>query len=122
VFSRFTASGVVWEDGEEEAVDAVLLATGYRPNMDYLRPLGVLREDGRPDQRAGIARSVPGLYFVGLPFQTSFASATLRGVGSDAELVVARARRQVARSVMEPTGYPASVTPPRRVCDVGPSF
>jgi putative flavoprotein involved in K+ transport len=50
-----------------------------------------------------VSRAVPGLYFVGLPFQTSFASATLRGVGSDAELVVARARRHVARSVMEPT-------------------
>jgi putative flavoprotein involved in K+ transport len=97
VFSRFTESGVVWDDGEEEAVDAVVLATGYRPNLDYLRPLGVLREDGRPDQRAGIARTVGGLYFVGLPFQISFASATLRGVGPDAEFVVARASRFVAR-------------------------
>jgi putative flavoprotein involved in K+ transport len=98
VFSRFTESGVDWDGGEEEeAVDAVLLATGYRPNLDYLRPLGVLREDGRPYQRAGIARSVPGLYFVGLPFQTSFASATLRGVGPDAALVVTHARRFVAQ-------------------------
>ena len=40
VFSRFTERGVVWGDGEEEAVDAVLLATGYLPNLDYLRPLG----------------------------------------------------------------------------------
>ena len=53
-----------------------------------------------------MSRAVPGLYFVGLPFQTSFASATLRGVGFDAKLVVARARRHVARSVMEPTGHP----------------
>jgi putative flavoprotein involved in K+ transport len=97
VFSRFTEEGVVWDDGEEEAVDAVVLATGYRPNLDYLRPLGVLREDGRPYQRAGIARSIPGLYFVGLPFQISFASATLRGVGPDAALVVSHARRFVAR-------------------------
>jgi putative flavoprotein involved in K+ transport len=97
VFSRFTGEGVVWHDGEEEAVDAVVLATGYRPNLDYLRPLGVLREDGRPDQRAGIARAVPGLYFVGLPFQTSFASATLRGVGPNAALGVSHARRFVAR-------------------------
>jgi putative flavoprotein involved in K+ transport len=97
VFSRFTEAGVAWDDGEEEAVDAVVLATGYRPNLDYLRPLGVLREDGRPYQRAGIARSVPGLYFVGLPFQTSFASATLRGVGPDAALVVTHARRFVAQ-------------------------
>ena len=122
VFSRFTESGVVWDDGREEPVDAVLLATGYGPNLGYLGPLGALRADGRPDQRAGVSRTVPGLYFVGLPFQTSFASATLRGVGFDAELVVARARRQVARSAMEPTGHPASVTPPRRVRDVGPSF
>jgi putative flavoprotein involved in K+ transport len=97
VFSRFTEAGVAWDDGEEEAVDAVVLATGYRPNLDYLRPLGALREDGRPYQRAGIARSVPGLYFVGLPFQTSFSSATLRGVGPDAALVVSHGRRFVAR-------------------------
>src|SRR5215208_995829 len=122
VFSRFTEAGVVWDDGEEEAVNAVVLATGYRPNLGYLGPLGALRADGHPDQRAGVSRTVPGLYFVGLPFQTSFASATLRGVGSDAQLVVARVRRHVARSVMEPTGHPASVTPPRRVCDVGPTF
>jgi putative flavoprotein involved in K+ transport len=122
VFSRFTESGVVWDDGREEPVDAVLLATGYGPNLGYLGPLGALRADGRPDQRGGVSRAVPGLYFVGLPFQTSFASATLRGVGSDAQLVVARARRQVVRNAREPTGHPASVTPPRRVRDVGPSF
>ncbi|HET6659718.1 MAG TPA: NAD(P)/FAD-dependent oxidoreductase [Rubrobacter sp.] len=122
VFSRFTESGVVWEDGREEPVDAVLLATGYGPNLGYMGPLGALRADGHPDQRAGVSRTVPGLYFVGLPFQTSFASATLRGVGSDAELVVARARRQVARSVMEPAGHPASATPARRVRAGGPSF
>ena len=122
VFSRFTESGVVWDDGREEPVDAVLLATGYGPNLGYMGPLGALRADGHPDQRAGVSRTVPGLYFVGLPFQTSFASATLRGVGSDAELVVARARRQVARSVMEPAGHPASATPARRVRAGGPSF
>src|SRR4030095_2158541 len=85
-------------------------------------PVATWRARGHPDQRAGVSRSVPGLYFVGLPFQTSFASATLRGVGPDAELVVARARRQVARSAMEPTGHPATVTAPRRVREVGPSF
>jgi putative flavoprotein involved in K+ transport len=103
VFSRFTESGVVWDDGSEEPVDAVLLATGYGPNVGFLGLLGALRADGHPDQRGGVSCTVPGLYFIGLPFQTSFASATLRGVGRDAELVVARARRHLVRSVMEPT-------------------
>jgi putative flavoprotein involved in K+ transport len=122
LFSRFTESGVLWDDGREEPVDAVLLATGYGPNVGYLGPLGALRADGRPDQRGGASRAVPRLYFVGLPFQTSFASATLRGVGFDAELVVDRARRDVARSGMEPTGLPAAITPPRRIRYGGPTF
>lgn len=92
IFSRFTDGGVVWSDGEVEPVDAVLLATGYRPDLGYLEPLDALRDEGRPNQRAGVSRLVPGLYFVGLPFQTSFASATLRGVGPDAALVVSRLR------------------------------
>ena len=73
--------------------------------------MGALRADGHPDQRGGVSRVVPGLYFVGLPFQTSFASATLRGVGSAAELVVARVRRHVARAMMEST----SATPDNAV-------
>jgi putative flavoprotein involved in K+ transport len=111
VFSRFSENGVVWDDGREEPVDAVLLATGYDPNLSFLGPLGALRAGGHPDQRGGISRAVPGLYFVGLPFQSSFASATLRGVGFDAKLVVARARRHVARIMMEP----ANLTPDNAV-------
>ena len=120
VFSCFTESGVVWDDGREEPVDAVLLATGYSPNLGYLGPLGALLANGHPDQRGGVSRTVSGLYFVGLPFQTSFASATLRGVGFDAKLIVARARRHLARSVIDPTGHPASVALPQPVREVGP--
>jgi putative flavoprotein involved in K+ transport len=118
VFSRFTEGGVVWDDGREEAVDAVLLATGYRPNLGYLEPLGALREDGWPDQRAGVSRAVDGLYFVGLPFQTSFASATLRGVGPDAGFVVAHARRFLTRSGTAITEAPAAALM-RRARNVG---
>ena len=67
VFSRFTESGVVWDDGREEPVDAVLLATGYGPNLGYLGPLGALRADGHPDQRAGVSRTVPGSTSSGCP-------------------------------------------------------
>jgi hypothetical protein len=51
--------------------------------------------DGRPLHRGGIA-TVPGLGFVGLEFQRSFSSKTLRGVGRDAGRVMSRPRREAA--------------------------
>lgn len=95
MFTRFTSDGVVWGDGSKEAVDAVVLATGYRPAFPYLTGSGALHADGRPLQRGGIA-AVPGLGFVGLEFQRSFSSKTLRGVGRDAGHVLSRLHRQAA--------------------------
>lgn len=88
IFSHFTEQGVVWSDGSHEAVDTVIFATGYRPNLPYLSGFGALDSRGRVLQRKGISTSVPGLYYVGLMRQRSVASATLRGVGPDAKMVV----------------------------------
>ena len=52
LFSRVTRDGVVWSDGTTEPVDTVLFATGCRPNLDYLQPLGALR-DGQPLHTGG---------------------------------------------------------------------
>jgi hypothetical protein len=63
-----------------------------------IRWSGIIDEHAPGDlelvQHAGISTTVPGLYYVGLPFQRSFASATIRGVGGDAEHVVRMLRRQ----------------------------
>ncbi|UBV44582.1 NAD(P)/FAD-dependent oxidoreductase (plasmid) [Deinococcus taeanensis] len=88
MFSRFTARGVVWTTGTEEAVDSVIFATGYRTNLDYLWGTGALDARGEPVQRLGRSLTVPGLYYVGLSGQRAFASATLRGAAPDAALVV----------------------------------
>jgi cation diffusion facilitator CzcD-associated flavoprotein CzcO len=50
MFDRLTPDGVVWADGTAEPVDAVILATGYRPGLDYLKRLGAL--DVRHQQAA----------------------------------------------------------------------
>jgi putative flavoprotein involved in K+ transport len=89
MFERFSPDGVIWSDGRSEKVDAVIFATGYRPHLGYLAGLGALDESGRVAQRQGVSLTVPGLYFVGLPRQRSVASATLRGAGADAQVVVA---------------------------------
>ncbi len=96
MFTHFTKNGVVWEDGTEEQVDAVIYATGFRPNLDYLQPLNALDENGNPHHLLGDSTTVEGLYYVGLSGQTSFASATLRGVGHDAKRVTKHLQRYLA--------------------------
>ncbi|MFC8124801.1 flavin-containing monooxygenase [Streptomyces sp. NPDC057302] len=94
MFSRLTAEGVVWADDTKETVDAVVLATGYRLAFPYLIDSGALDSDGLPLHRGGIATAVAGLGLVGMEFQRSFSSKTLRGVGRDADHVLARLHRQ----------------------------
>ncbi|OLT24444.1 FAD-dependent oxidoreductase [Actinomadura sp. CNU-125] len=94
MFTRLDGDQVVWDDGTREHVDVVLLATGYRPGVDYLAGLGALDDDGLPRQRGGVSTTHPGLAYVGLEWQRSFASATLRGVGADARHVLTRLLKQ----------------------------
>jgi putative flavoprotein involved in K+ transport len=97
MFSSFHADGVIWPDGTTERVDTVIFATGYRPHLVHLRNMGALDSEGRPLQTAGISTTVPGLYYVGLEGQRSFASATLRGVGPDAKFVVQKLLRHLKK-------------------------
>jgi putative flavoprotein involved in K+ transport len=89
MFTAFTPEGVLWPDGTAERVDVVIFATGYRPHLDYLSPLGALDATGAPLHTGGISATHPGLVYVGLEFQRSFSSNTLRGVARDAEHVAA---------------------------------
>ncbi|MET9868856.1 NAD(P)-binding domain-containing protein, partial [Streptomyces sp. NPDC006386] len=88
MFTALDGDTIVWADGTRETVDVVLLATGYRPSLGYLRPLGSLTPDGMPLHSGGISTTHPGLVYLGLEFQRSFASNTLRGVARDAAYVI----------------------------------
>lgn len=87
MFISFYEDGVIWANGIIEPVDTVIYATGFRPQFPYLQAIGALDVEGKPSHVAGISE-VPGLYYVGMEGQRSFASATLRGVGKDAQYVV----------------------------------
>ena len=87
-FVALDREGVVWSDGARERVDAVILATGYRPSLEYLRELGALDSDGAPRHVCGMSTTHLGLVYVGLEFQCSYASNTLRGVSADASAVI----------------------------------
>jgi putative flavoprotein involved in K+ transport len=50
----------------------------------------------------GVVASEPGLYFVGLPWQTGIASDALPGVGRDARRVVEQLVRRAGERTREP--------------------
>lgn len=90
MFTSFYSEGVVWPDGTKEPVDTVIFATGYQSNFPYLLEVEAFDAEGNPRHGVGVSTSTPGLYYVGIEGQLSFASATLRGVGSDAGFVVGK--------------------------------
>ncbi len=98
-FERFTEAGVVWPDGTEEAVDAVIWCTGFRPALEHLRSLGAVGADGRVKTTgAAGTRSAaePRLWLVGYGDWTGYASATLIGVGRSARATVREIERALA--------------------------
>jgi len=68
-------------------VQNVIWCTGYDPGFSWIH-LPIFGEDGRPVHERGVVTNVPGMYFVGLHFLYSMSSATLIGVGRDANHVV----------------------------------
>lgn len=88
LFTTFTRDGVVWPDGTEERVDAVILATGFRPNLAHLAPLAVPDARGRLAMEGLHAAAHPRLFPLGYGDWTGYASATLIGCGRAAKAVV----------------------------------
>jgi len=58
---------VMFADGSSEAFDAVIWATGYRPDYGWIA-LPVVDGEGRVRHRRGVT-DVPGLFFLGLAWQ-----------------------------------------------------
>ncbi|UQN08130.1 NAD(P)/FAD-dependent oxidoreductase [Deinococcus sp. QL22] len=71
--------------GEAHLVDAVVWATGFRPDSAWLPP-EITDSQGRPQHLEGVS-PLPGLMFLGLSWQRSRASALLGGVGNDAAVL-----------------------------------
>jgi putative flavoprotein involved in K+ transport len=73
-------------DGSELEVDAVIWATGYRPDYSWI-DLSIV--DGRLLHRRGVTE-IPGLYFLGLTWQWTRGSALIGWVKDDAEFIARR--------------------------------
>lgn len=78
-FERMTANGVVWPDGTEMAVDAIIWCTGFRPALQHLVTLGIIEDDGRVEVHNQRGIKEPRLWLAGYGDWTGAGSATLMG-------------------------------------------
>jgi putative flavoprotein involved in K+ transport len=93
-------------DGTVLDVANVIWATGYRPDYGFVAA-PVVGDDGWPIEERGVSPTVPGLYFLGVPFQFAFSSMLVAGAGRDAKYVVDRIAERVAATSMSRAAEPA---------------
>ena len=99
---RASGRTVTFEDGTEVEVDAVIWATGYRPDYSWI-DLPILDSNG-PRHRRGVT-DVPALYFLGLTWQHTRGSALIGWVKDDAQFIaerIAALKEAKTRAVPEP--------------------
>jgi len=101
--ARFEDRRVIFTDGRVLEPDAVVYATGFRPALAHLAPLGLTLDEqtGRPDLRGFESAEVPGLFFLGLDGLRNFRSRFIRGIREDAPLL---ADQLAARLTLRPRG------------------
>jgi putative flavoprotein involved in K+ transport len=96
------------EGGEVLDVTNVIWCTGFRHDFPWI-DLPAFDEHGAPVHDRGVARDVPGLYFLGLQFQFALASASLWGVARDAAHVVTYLdRHRITQPASQSTVAPAA--------------
>ena len=96
---------VVFEDGSTLDVAAAIWATGYRFDHSWI-DLPITDDGGKLVHRRGVT-DVPGLYFLGLPWQHTRGSALVGWVKDDAEFIAERIAERAPTSAPTPEGAAA---------------
>ena len=91
-----TPTGIVWPDGSDMAVDAIIWCTGFRPALNHLFELGVVEGDGRVLLNGQRSIREPRLWLAGYGDWSGAGSATLMGA--------ARTARDLAARLVEQSG------------------
>ena len=79
-------------DLQAEGITTIIWATGFGVDYGWLN-VDALGEDGRPRHKRGVSTE-PGVYFLGLPWQSRRGSSFIWGVWHDAAFVVDHLRKQ----------------------------
>lgn len=87
MFDRIEADRVVWDDGTSARADAIIWATGFRPELRHLAPLKLREKTGGVTVGQGASWNDPRVFLAGYGPQASTIGAN-------------RAGRMIARQIM----------------------
>jgi cation diffusion facilitator CzcD-associated flavoprotein CzcO len=79
MFARIEPDGVRWADGTFRRADAIVWATGFRPELRHLAPLKLREKEGGIVVAAGSAWKDPRVFFAGYGPQASTIGANRAG-------------------------------------------
>ncbi len=85
---------IITDNARLDDVETIIWATGYRPKFDWIEGLE-LDKEGYPVHQRGVS-NVEGLYFIGLPWLHTRASATLGGIQKDADYLGGYIKRKIS--------------------------
>ena len=79
MFDSIEPSGVRWANGTFQKADVIIWATGFRPELRHLAPLGLRETTGGVQVTAGVAGRDPRIFFAGYGPQASTIGAQRSG-------------------------------------------
>ncbi|TRX54928.1 flavin-containing monooxygenase [Thalassomonas sp. M1454] len=89
---------LTFSDAKVSSIKNIIWATGYKPDFSWLSGEGLedikFTDDGYPSNYRGIG-DTQGMYFIGLPWMHTRGSATLGGVGVDAQYLAHHIAQQI---------------------------
>ena len=95
---------------ETVIINNVIWCTGFVTDYNWI-DVPVFDDFGFPVRKRGVVYDQPGLYFIGMPFQSTLSPSLLMGVGRDAEYIA----RHIAANRSEQEIKFSSAIPPEVV-------
>jgi cation diffusion facilitator CzcD-associated flavoprotein CzcO len=92
MFESIEPKGIRWADGTFQRADVIIWATGFRPELRHLAPLGLRETTGGVQVTAGVAGRDPRIFFAGYGPQASTAGAQRSGRSIARRVVAAMSR------------------------------
>jgi putative flavoprotein involved in K+ transport len=89
---RLSGKSAYFADGKQAQYQCVIWCTGFRPDLRCVKIPGAVAADGQPNHHFGVS-PVAGLFYIGLHWQRSLASALMGGVAKDAKFIVSEAKK-----------------------------